>query len=170
MKSILSSLLVASVLFTACNKDDQDNNNLNETDRNFMMQSAFGNNAEISAGQLAATKGMNLAVRNYGQMMVNDHTTAKAELATLANETGTALPIGLDSAHQVLAQQLASLSGYSFDSLYIASQIMDHQTMQNLMQNEINNGNDGRVMNYAEKYLPKINHHLHMADSIKAGL
>lgn len=172
MKKILTALLIASAAFTACNKDDDNNNTntLNQTDRNFMMQAAYGNNAEISAGQLAATKGTNLAVRSYGEMMVTDHTTANADLASLATQTGVTLPTGLDSMHQALAQQLMVATGHTFDSLYISSQIMDHQIMRTLMQTELSSGSDQRVKNYAQKYLPKIEMHHHMADSIKAGL
>ncbi len=172
MKKVLLGLMTATIVFTACEKDDDDNNGntLNQQDRDFMMMAAYGNNAEIAAGQMAAQKGMNLSVRSYGQMMVSDHTVAQAELDSIADLLDVNLPQGLDSAHQALAAQLAAATGYTFDSLYINSQLMDHQVMMNLMQTEINNGSHQSARGYAQKYLPKIEMHHHMADSIKNDL
>jgi putative membrane protein len=165
----MALMLALTVMSVSCNKDD-DEDAVSQTDQNFMMKAAYANNAEISAGGMAATKANSPAVASFGQMMVNDHTTAKTELMTLAGQMGMALPQGLDSMHQQLAQQLTMLTGMAFDSTYINSQVMDHQTAIQLFQSEANTGNDPRLVNYAQKYLPKLQMHLQMADSIKMGM
>lgn len=170
MKRVLSILMLATLAFTACNKDDDDEIMLSQKDRDFITKASFGNNAEVSAGQMAATKGMNLSIRDFGQMMVDDHTMAQTELAGLAGRFSVTPPAGLDSAHQQLAQQLQALSGYSFDSLYINSQIMDHNTTIALFEDERVNGTHPDLKSYAEKYLPKLKMHLQKADSVKNSL
>ena len=172
MKKLLYSLTLTGLLFSACNNDDDDNNGgaLNQTDRDFIMMASYGNNAEISAGQMASMKGMNLAVREYGEHMREDHIPAKTELEAIADDLDVNTPDGLDSAHQALALQLDAATGATFDSLYINSQIVDHQAMINLMQNELQNGSNTRVKNYAQKYLPAIQMHLQKADSVKQTL
>jgi putative membrane protein len=61
---------------------------------------------------------------------------------------------------------LRGLSGRMFDSVYIMNQIKDHQAAISDFQNEISEGNQSDVINYANKYLPKLQMHLQIADSI----
>jgi|SRR5215217_9264612 len=170
-KNLITGLLLMGTL-AACKNDDDDNTKagLNQTDRNFIMKASYGNNAEVDAGQSAATKGNNAGVRMFGQMMVSDHGTAQAELQMVAQQIAQTVPQGLDSMHQVMKQYLSGMSGHSFDTAYMHAQIKDHQSTINLMQDEINNGSNQRLRDYATKYLPKIQMHYHMADSISLGL
>jgi putative membrane protein len=55
----------------------------------------------------------------------------------------------------------------SFDTAYINSQVKDHQAAVNLFQSEISAGATQSVKDYASKYLPHIQMHLNMADSIR---
>jgi putative membrane protein len=164
MKKTLFSLLAISA-FIACKKDK-----LNDTDRDFAMQAGYSNAAEISAGQLAASKGNSALVRSYGQQMATDHQPALNELVTIGNEEGLTVPTTPDPAHQALMQRLMTLSGYDFDTAYMNSQVSDHQMAISLFQNEVNNGRRDRVQNYAADKLPHLNEHLQRADSIRTAL
>jgi putative membrane protein len=166
-KLILVMSIAAAIGLGACNKDD-DNNDLNGSDRDFMVNASYGNVAEVDAGQLAASKGSTAGVRNFGQMMVNDHSTAQTELNSLGSQYNVSLPSAPDPAHQALKQQLMNLTGTAFDSTYLSAQVMDHQNTVILFQNEIANGNNSSIKAYATKYLPAIQMHLHMADSLRA--
>jgi putative membrane protein len=167
-KKLLFSSLVALVMFSACDKNDDDE--LNDTDRNFVNMASMSNNAEVMAGQLASTKGSNAAVKMYGQMMVSDHTTAQTELQNLAGTVGLTASTQVDAEHQALMARLNSLSGYSFDTAYINSQVRDHQKAISLFQDESNNGQRTEVKNYANKYLPALQMHYQRADSIRQVL
>src|SRR5437763_16690025 len=72
---------------TACYKKDNKNTN-NSMDQTFVTQVAIGNNAEIQAGQLAATKGNSASVRSFGQMMVSEHGQAQADLKNTGSSAG----------------------------------------------------------------------------------
>ena len=72
----------------------------------------------------------------------------------------------VDSMHAALLVTLRGLSGRMFDSVYIVNQIKDHQAAISDFQNEISEGNKSDVVNYANKYLPKLQMNLQMADSI----
>lgn len=165
MKKLLlaGSLMVA--ILTACDKD-KDNNNPNSTDQNFMTQVAIGNKAEIMAGQLAATKSTNAGVQAFGQMMVTEHGQAQTDLQTLAASLGRTLPDTVDAEHQALMTRLNSLSGEAFDTVYINSQVNDHQKTVAVFQDEISNGDNSSVKSYANQYLPHIQMHLQKADSL----
>ena len=169
MKKLLSGFLLATTAFAACNKDDDDGA-LNQTDRDFLMLASYGNHNEIAAGGIADSNAMNLSVDQFGNMMVSDHSTAQNELTTLASEMNITIPQMPDTTHIILGQVLRTLAGMAFDSTYMATQVADHQATIQLFQNEIANGNHELVKNYAIKYLPKIQTHYHMADSIRMEL
>jgi putative membrane protein len=171
MKKIFFTGSLALVLLSSCDKNDDNNNNeINSTDQNFMTQVAIGNKAEIMAGQLAATKGNSAGVRSFGQLMVTEHGQAQSDLQSLATSLSRTLPDSVDAEHQALMTRLNSLSGYSFDTAYINSQVKDHQKTVTLFQAEIINGNNDIVQNYATKYLPHIQMHLQKADSLSITL
>jgi putative membrane protein len=160
-KIFLISILMV-VLAISCKKDER----MNETDEQFLKTAAQGNYNEIDAGQLAASKAVDSMVRNFGNRMVTDHQAALAELQSLAQDKDVTLPTGPDAAHLAAKQQLLNMSGWKFDSTYIHMQVTDHQTTINLFQNELNNGKNKAVKNYADKYLPIIKTHFNMADNI----
>jgi putative membrane protein len=166
-KIFLFGSIAAMSLLSACEKDDNnDNNNVSNQDQTFMMQASMSNSAEIAAGTLAAQKGQSAGVKQFGQMMVMEHTQAQNDLKTLGTTVNWMVKDTIDAAHVQKMAYLNSLSGYSFDTAYIHSQVMDHQTTLNLFNTEISNGNNSNVKDYATKYQPHIQMHLNMADSI----
>ncbi|MBO9703142.1 MAG: DUF4142 domain-containing protein [Sporocytophaga sp.] len=173
--SMLLILALASSL--GCKKDDDDNTpppqqvqTLSVTDTVFINNASLSNLAEIDLGQLAATKASDDSIKAFGAFMVNEHTLAQNDLKTLAAQKNVTIPQELDSLHKAIKQQLQVLNGYQFDSLYISTQVVDHQKAQQIFNTEINSGQDQDVINYANKYLPHINEHLQKATQLKADL
>lgn len=160
--------------FTACS-DDDDNNvtpdpGISASDRTFMQQAAYGNKAEVDAGQLASVSGNHAMVKMFGSMMVSDHTTAYDDLSKISDSLNIDIPEAPDSAHLAMKQHLQTLSGYAFDTTYIAAQVMDHQKTVALFQRAVDSSAHQGLKAYAAKYLPGIKMHLQKADSIKTAL
>jgi len=168
VKILFFASIVATFGITSCSDDDNDNvdPSLTVTDRTFIQQAAFGNKAEIEAGQMASTKGNEDMVKMFGTMMVTDHSTAFDELEDMSDDWDYDLPQAPDSAHQAMKQYLNSLSGYSFDTAYMAAQVKDHQKTVALFQQAVDGSNKLELKSYTAKYLPKIQMHLQHADSI----
>lgn len=169
MKKLFLVSGLALALLSSCDKDDDDND-LNSTDQTFMTQVAMANKAEIMAGQLAATKGSSAGVKAFGSLMVTEHGQAQTDLQSLAGSLSMNLPDSVDAEHQALMVRLNSLSGYSFDTAYINSQVKDHQKVVNIFQMELNDGDNESVRAYASQYLPHIQMHLQKADSLSTAL
>jgi putative membrane protein len=167
-KMFLASAFAAFVLM-ACDKEN-DNNELNSTDDMFLTQVNIGNRAEIMAGQLAVTKGNSAEVRAYGQMMVNEHNLAQTDLRNVAASAGRNLRDTIDPEHQALMARLNTLSGRSFDTAYINSQVRDHQKTLNIFQMELTDGKHRAVRDYANRYMPNIQMHYLKADSLARRL
>ncbi|RYZ54889.1 MAG: DUF4142 domain-containing protein [Sphingobacteriales bacterium] len=167
-KFALASVTAIALFATSCSRENtSDLDQSNETDRNFATMASMGNHAEIAAGTTAMNKGVDSSIRMFGQMMVNEHYAAQADLKRIASMMSMMIPEGLDSMHLAMNQQLAAVpAGFTFDSTYIHSQVMDHQKTITLFQNEIANGKNPALVNYAQKYLPKIQMHYQHADTI----
>jgi putative membrane protein len=159
----------AICIFTSCSKDQAPGNNMNgvnNTDTLFMNNVAKGNNGEVMAAQLATQKGNLASVKSFAQFMITEHSQAQTDLQNVANNIHYTLPSGTAPEDSALMVQLNSLSGKAFDSVYMNAQVMDHQKTRTIFQNEINNGSQPAVKTYANNYLPHIQTHLSMADSI----
>jgi putative membrane protein len=171
MKGWIYTLIVALFGVFACDNDDDNyvNRDLEDADVMFVEKAALSNMAEIALGNLAASKGSDSVVRAYGQMMVTEHNLSLSELQQISeNYMNVDWPESLDSAHLQMKQQLFSLGGLQFDSMYIRSQVNDHQAALTLFETQSASGNNQLLKNYAGKYVPHIQQHLDQADSINA--
>jgi putative membrane protein len=130
-------------------------------DQTFFNQASQANLAEIAAGKLAETKG-NAKVKSLGKQMVTDHTTAQNELVELAKKESVTIPMSPDAEQKQALADLNKLSGKSFDSAYMKSQLADHKTAVALFSEESVNGSDPGAKAFAAKYLPKLKMHLQM--------
>jgi len=156
-----------AVSLIACDKDDDDDNETyNQQDKNFAMMASMSNYAEIDAGQTASTKGTNAGIREFGSMMVRDHTKAGQELKPITSGLGLYSPDSLDAKHVALKAQLATLTGRAFDSVYIHSQVEDHQAAIDLFTDESEDGKQADLKNFATKTLPNLKMHKMHADSL----
>ena len=174
-KGMMSCAIVALLVAGAgCDKDDDNNNNnnnnaVNAKDREFTSMAAMSNRAEIDAATLALSNGQDSSIKAFAQMMITDHTNAMDQLDSLATSLTLSAPDSLDAAHVALKQQLSTLNGRAFDSLYIHSQVMDHQQAISLFTSERDSGSNMSLKNYAISLLPHLQQHLQMADSLSAN-
>ncbi|HEX8333783.1 MAG TPA: DUF4142 domain-containing protein [Segetibacter sp.] len=165
LKHLLVLSLLTGITIASCTKDEDQ---LNNTDRTFMLRASVSNTAEIDAANLALNKSTNTAVRNYAQHMITEHTTAQTDLKSLGTSVGFMVNDTLDPVHMTIRTHLASLSGNQFDSAYMHSQINDHEVTMLNFRNEQSNGQHREVRNYADTYLPHLREHTERADSIAA--
>ncbi len=173
IKMNLMAMLLALFAVVACDDGDGEEiieeTNWSQTDINFVDKANESNRAEIELSILAVSKG-NAAVKAYGQMMADEHNEALEELQVIANDQDFNLSTELSAEHKQLKARLMALSGFSFDTAYISGQVRAHNSAVVLFQNQSLNGEDQRLINYANKYLPRIRVHLKHADSLKVVL
>lgn len=67
----------------------------------------FKNQKEIELGQLAATNGSSAAVKDYGNMLVREHTAADAKVMRVASQTGTTLMSSAETQNMMRAEKAA---------------------------------------------------------------
>jgi putative membrane protein len=136
-------------------------------DTNFILAAAQGGMTEVKLGELAATNGMRDDVKEFGQMMVKDHTAINDDLKALAAQKGVTLPDSLDTKHQGMVDKMAALTGSGFDDAYIKGMIKAHQKDARAFKAESAATQDADIKNFLAKSIPVVEAHLQHVKALK---
>jgi putative membrane protein len=136
-------------------------------DKDFMMAAAQGGMTEVKLGELASQKGMRDDVKEFGQLMVKDHTAINNDLKALATQKGVTLPDSLDADHQAMVDKMATLTGADFDKAYIAGMIKAHKKDAKAFKGESADTKDADVKSFLDKSIPVVEAHLQHVTAMK---
>jgi predicted outer membrane protein len=134
-------------------------------DSDFVQKASEGGVAEVKLGQLAQQKATNSSVKNFGMMMVTDHTKAGDQLKSIATQKGMSIASSLNSKDQSLYDRLSSMSGNQFDEAYITAMVSDHKEDIAEFEKEANSGRDPQIKQFAQDTLPTLREHLKAAEA-----
>src|ERR1700761_2269580 len=123
-------------------------------DKGFYKSLAEGGLAEVSDGTLASEKATDPKLKDFGSMMVKDHSAANDKLAALAATKSYTLPTSASVTQMAGHEKLKLMSGDTFDKAYIKGQISDHRSTIKLLRKEIMSGKDADAQAFAKKVLP----------------
>ena len=129
-------------------------------------KAAQGGIAEIQVGTLAQQNASSPQVKQFGQMLVTDHTKANQQLQQIAQEEGITLPVapGTEDAQQ--SQKLQSLTGKDFDDQFVQNEVDDHKQAIAEFQKEAQSGSDPALKAFAQQTIPVLQKHLQAAESL----
>ena len=165
--------MLPAIMAMSCN-NNSGKSNLTETESDSVSKPetvidiiSYTNNTEIDFGQLASRGGANSLVREYAEMMVDQHKKAQEDLDSIVGENlNEPESVELNEMHQRIRDSLNFLSGQTFDSLYIQSQIKMHSSTIDMFEAISDTTQDQNLKNFVDEYLPKVKMHRMKADSI----
>jgi putative membrane protein len=141
-----------------------------ESDSKFAVDAANGGMAEVQLGEVAQNKGTNPQVKEFGKMMVADHTKANDELKAIAASKNIALPTEPSEDLQKAAADITSKSGREFDKAYLKQMVKDHEKTVKLFEDGQKNVVDTEIKAFIDKTLPVLKTHLeHVKNLNKAN-
>lgn len=177
MKRIVFFIAVLlSILLIACqNKSNQPSTSMNNTtmhkdtskiaqDTSFLDGTAEGDMMMVQLGKIAQQKTHSKAIKEFGQMMITDHSKVNDKLDTLAQQNNLTLPDNLSKDKQEEIHDLSKLSWKKFDKKYVDMMVSDHQNAVNKFKEESQNAASPQVRKWAAQTLPTLQKHL---DKIK---
>jgi putative membrane protein len=129
-------------------------------DQKFILAAAQGGMTEVKLGELASTNGKRDDVKEFGQMMVKDHTAINDDLKALAAQKGVILPDSLDAKHQGMVDKMTALTGSGFDDAYIADMIKAHKADAKAFKGESAATQDADIKSFLDKSIPVVEAHL----------
>ena len=129
-------------------------------DATFYKKAAEGGLAEVELGKLAQDKSPTAGVKEYGAMMVTDHSAANDKLKAIAAKKNIKLPTSPSVGQMATKTKLEVLSGDAFDKSYIKGMLEDHHEDIKEFQTEATSGQDPDAKAYAAATLPTLQAHL----------
>jgi len=155
MSQLYSAALAMSLAFTASVALADDN-----PDATFYKKAAEDGMAEVELGKLAQDKSPTASVKEFGAMMVTDHSAANDKLKVIAAQKNIKLPTSPSVGQMATKTKLEALSGKPFDKSYIKGMVEDHQEDIKEFQTEATSGQDADAKAYAAATLPTLKAHL----------
>jgi putative membrane protein len=128
--------------------------------KTFVEKAALTDMYEIEAAKIALQRSKVQPVKDFAQMMIDDHTATTAELGPLASAAGVAPPTALDEDHMKKLDDLKSAKVQDFDDKYIDQQTAAHSDALGLMKDYAENGKDPGIQAFASKVALKVDEHL----------
>jgi len=143
---------------------------LNAVDFNFVSQANLGAPFQIDSGRLAETKGTSAAIRSYAHLMVTTHVPVVDALnVILKRKNITPSSTLLQGAYDAMIFTLKADRGAAFDRNYVDGQVEYQKGNAALFEQEIQNGSDPELKEFARQTLPKIVDHLQRAEKLAAA-
>jgi putative membrane protein len=136
---------------------------------------------EILSSRIALTHATTADIKDFAQMMIDDHTKSTNELVALGGISKASLkakmkagPDGKFAANNLLdsdrANELNSLGSKSnddFNKTYVKDQVDGHKQMVSLLDDYAKNGDNAKLKDFARKILPTVRLHLKKAQEIQ---
>ena len=140
--------------------------NLSKDDKAFLDTIARTDMTEAHVGQIAEQKAEASDVKDFGQQLVQDHTTDYQNLSQLADKVGEQIPKGIDAKRDKSIVQLENLKGKSFDRHFLQEEIQGHKRAIAECKHEAEHGDNVDVKMFATKIAPTLQEHLQKAEDL----
>jgi putative membrane protein len=137
-----------------------------DPDATFYKKAAEGGIFEVDTGNQAAKSSNNQQVKDFGSMLVTDHTAANEKLKGIAASKNISLPTTSSVGQMGQKAKLDVLTGDTYDKSFINTQIKAHEQTIALFKKEIATGQDADAKAFATATLPTLRKHLKEARSI----
>jgi putative membrane protein len=131
------------------------------TDQQFVDFAGQTDMVEANLGQLAGNVASSQAVKDYGQMLVTDHTNDYHQLYSAAQQANLTVPTAIDAEHnKAMIVPFGKLKGAAFDRRYAQEMIAGHTKAIAVYKKEAADAQSPALKSYAEQALPTLQKHL----------
>ena len=144
---------------------------LEKMDRDFVMKAAGGGMMEVELGNIAQQNAASQRVKDFGAMMVHDHSKANDELKAFASKRNLMLNTdSLMALHKSHIDAMKNKTGAAFDKAYMSMMLDDHKKDVAEFEKASKMCKDQECQGWAGKTLPTLQTHLDSAQAISKAL
>lgn len=138
------------------------------TDQQFVDFAAQTDMVEANLGQLAQNVAATQPVKDYGQMLVSNHTKDYSQLYSAAQQANLNVPNAIDAAqNKKMIDPFQKLKGAAFDRRYEQEMIAGHTKAIAIYKKEAVDAQNPGLKSYAEQALPVLEKHLDGAKALQ---
>ncbi len=141
------------------------NSSVDSRSMDFAMKAANGSMMEVELGRWAQDHAVSQAVKDFGSMMVTDHSAASSQLQTIASARNISLPGAVSADTRKHMDDLMAKQTKDFDRAYVDMMVVDHQKDVREFEEASRNLPDADLRDFAARTLPTLQKHY---DAIKA--
>ncbi|MEO9070987.1 MAG: DUF4142 domain-containing protein [Ginsengibacter sp.] len=193
--STASLILMSAIFFSACNGNSSSSSSMNSdttsskmtsTDTSKMSSSAdtskmvmasdeaqnFSKDAlldgmtEVELGKIAMKNGGMQSVKDFGKMMVDDHTMIDNEIQDLGKKYMIDLPTTVNADQQKVIDKLSKETGKDFDKDYMHMMVDGHKKAVATFKKEGDKITESDYKDFIMKTLPTLQKHLDAIEAI----
>jgi putative membrane protein len=156
-------------------KDSMNVNNsgtsmIDENAMDFINKAATGGIMEVELGKMAQQKASDKKVKDFGKMMVDDHTRVNDNLKAIATKKSIDLPTSVTDDQVKGINELSKKSGKDFDKAYVDIMIQDHKDDIKEFAEANKKVADNDLKNFISGTLPILQKHLDSILAIKSKM
>jgi putative membrane protein len=138
------------------------------TDQQFVDFAAQTDMVEANLGQLAQTASTSQPVKDYGQMLVTDHTTDFSHLNDVAHQANLNVPNAIDAQHnKMMIDPFQKLKDGAFDHRFVPGMVGGHTQAIAVYKKEATDAQNPALRSYAQQALPVLEKHLDAAKALE---
>lgn len=193
-KLSFTSLIIGAIFFSACNGNSSNSGAMNSDStsntmssdtgkmmsssdtskmatvgddaKDFSKEAAQGGMMEVQLGNIAMKNGGTQAIKDFGKMMVDDHTKINDQLKDLATKKNVELPTAVSDDQQKDIDKLSKETGKEFDKDYVSMMIKDHKDDIDAFKKNEEKISDSDYKNFISNALPTLQKHLDAIEAI----
>lgn len=139
------------------------------TPQEYVAMAGASDMFEIESSRLALEKGQRQEVKDFAQMLINDHqkSTAMIKTAAAAVQPPVTVAPQLNAEQQANMDALRNASAADFDRLYLTQQVPAHEKALALLQGYAQNGSAAQLQEHARTTAPLVEQHLTRARALQ---
>lgn len=137
-----------------------------KADQRFLTEAIEGDMAEVQVGKLAQQNGQSEDVKQFGQMLQNDHSEHLQKAQQEAQQMGVTPPTGPNAKQKAVYDKLSKEHGARFDSQFAKAMVKDHK--QDIAKYQKEAKSKGPLADFAQQTLPTLEKHLKTAQGIES--
>ena len=144
---------------------------LEKMDKDFVMKAASGGMMEVELGNIAQQNAASQRVKDFGSMMVRDHSAANQELTSFASRRNLTMNSdSLMNLHKSHIDALKNKTGAAFDKAYMTMMVSDHKKDVSEFEKASKMCKDQECLAFASKTLPTLQMHLDSAQAVNKAI
>ncbi len=136
----------------------------------FINDAATGGMMEVELGNMATQKASSQRVKDFGKMMVDDHTKVNDNLKNICSQKNIDLPASITPDQRKDIDKLSKKTGSAFDKEYVNMMVDDHKKDIDAFKKAEMDVNDNDIKTFITNTLPVLQKHLDSIQAIKASM
>ena len=137
-------------------------------DSKFLAMASECCNCQCSMAELVEKRTSRPEVTEFAKKMEEDHKALQKDIAATLKDRKIAIVAGTSKANKARCTNLGKLEGKEFDTAFLKYVVADHEQAIRVCENQIANGKDEKVTEFATAAVKKLREHLKAAKKLQA--